>query len=254
MATNTNETKPVNKAQNEVASPANGGEDKLVAKVSKKLIVWISAGLGVCLVAGLAWFFIHRSGTNKAAELTATADMAYIKAMNTPGENADSIALPLYLKAAAAGYDSGNRAKIMAGSIYYKQGKYQDALKQFEDASLDGELVQPGIYIARGNCYANLKKYDDALKNFRKAESEAEGNAAVAPYAIIKQANIYQVQKKYKEEAECYERILNDYPEFAANEYLEVDETNPAAANYNDGTGRDIKRYYERAKALAGGK
>ena len=254
MATNTNQNKPVDKAQTALTEAADSGDIVAKAKANKKLIVILSSVLGVCLIGGLAWFFIHRSGTSKAADAIAVADMAYIKAQNTPGENADSIALPLYLKAGEKGYDSGNRARIMAGSIYYKQGKYEEALKQFEDASLDGELVEPGIYIARGNCYANLKKYDEALKNFKKAESEAKGNASVAPYALVKQANIYEIQKKYKEEAECYERILNDYPQYAANEYIEVDESDPAAANYNDNAGRDIKHYYERAKALADGK
>lgn len=255
MATNTNETKPVDKAQAQAADTANAGDNIIAkAKANKKLIVGLSIGLGACLVGGLIWFFVARSGSNKAAEAAATADMAYIKARNTPGEDADSVALPLYLKAAAMGYDSGNRARIMAGAIYYKQGKYEEALKQFDDASLDGELTEPGIYIARGNCYANLKKYDEALDCFRKAESKADGNVAIAPYALVKQANIYNIQKKYKEEADCYETILNDYPEYAANEYFEADASDPAAANYNDGTGRDIKRFYERAKAMAGGK
>ena len=51
-----------------------------------------------------------------------------------------------------------------------------------------------------------------------------------------------------------FREILNDYPEYAANPYFDADPSDPSAANYNDGTQRDIRKYYERAKALAAGK
>lgn len=245
MATNNTENQPQ-------AVADNGAEAMAKAKNHKKTIVTVSIIVAVLLVATLAVLLIRRSGAQAADDAAAKADIALM----TGGPAADSIALPLYLKAADKGYESGNRARIMAGVILYNKGEYKKALEQFEDATVKGDIAEPGLYIARGNCYANLNQLDKAADCFEEAADKAEGNAAIAPYALVKLANVYHVQKKYADEAECYEEILKDYPQYAANPYVEDLRSNPdpAAVNYNDGAGREIQRYYERAKALAGKK
>ena len=168
------------------------------------------------------------------------------------GADADSLALPLYLKAADMHGKSAQRSEAMAGILLYQNKKYEEAIKHFDAASLKGELAPVGVLIAKGNCYANLEQLDKALDCFLKAAGKADDNAALAPFALVKAANVYHVQKNYAKEAECFEKILNDYPEYAANPYFDADPSDPSAANYNDGTQRDIRKYYERAKAMAG--
>lgn len=231
--------------------PAENGSDLMSkAKSHKNKIVTASIIVAVLLVGALVTMFIRHSGAKAADEAVAKADIAMMEG----GPAADSIALPLYLKAAEKGYDAGNRARIMAGNIYYNKGDYKKALEQFEDATIKGDIAEPGLYIAQGNCYANLNQLDKAADCFEEAADKAEGNAAIAPYALMKLANVLHVQKKYAEEAECYETILKDYPQYAANPYVEGQRSNPdpAAVNFNDGANREIQRYYERAKALAG--
>lgn len=220
------------------------------AKANKKRIVAVTVAIAVLLIAAFAWFFISQSNSRKSDAAAATADMTLIKG----GADADSIALPLYLKAAGMSGKSAERSEAMAGIILYQDKKYEEALKHFDAASLDGELASVGVLIAKGNCYANLNKLDEALDCFNKAASKAGDNAALAPFALVKAANVYHVQKNYTKEAECYEKIVNDYPEYAANPYFDADPNDPAASNYNDGTQRDIRKYLERAKALAAGK
>ncbi len=220
------------------------------AKANKKRIVALSVAFAVILVAALAWFFISQTNNRKADEAAATADMTLVKG----GADADSLALPLYLKAADMHGKSAQRSEAMAGILLYQNKKYEEAIKHFDAASLKGELAPVGVLIAKGNCYANLEQLDKALDCFLKAAGKADDNAALAPFALVKAANVYHVQKNYAKEAECFEKILNDYPEYAANPYFDADPSDPLAANYNDGTQRDIRKYYERAKALAAGK
>lgn len=220
------------------------------AKANKKRIVAATVFVAAVLIAAFAWFFISQANSRKADEAAAVADMTLVKG----GADADSIALAQYLKAADMSGKSAERSEAMAGVILYQQKKYEEALKHFENASLKGELAPAGVLIAQGNCYANLNKLDDALGCFLKAASKADDNAAIAPYALVKAANVYHVQKNYQKEAECYETIVSDYPEYAANPYFDADPNDPSASNYNDGTQRDIRKYLERAKALAAGK
>ena len=42
----------------------------------------------------------------------------------------------------------------------------------------------------------------------------ADGNPQIAPGILMKEANIYEAQKKYAQALEVYEQIKKDYPEF----------------------------------------
>ena len=191
------------------------------ARANKKTIVGLSVALVVVIAAILVWLLVAQSGSRKADELIARADAA---------QN-DSIALNLYADAAKAGYKSGNRAKAEMGIRLYRAGKYEEALKYLDDASLDDEVAAAGVYTLQGDCHVNLDQYDQALKCYAKAISKADKNPEIVPFILIKEANIYRAQEKYADEAEAYKTILDDYPTYVAT------------------TRVDIKKYYERALA-----
>ena len=140
------------------------------AKANKKRIVALSVAFAVILVAALAWFFISQANNRKADEAAATADMTLVKG----GADADSLALPLYLKAADMHGKSAQRSEAMAGILLYQNKKYEEAIKHFDAASLKGELAPVGVLIAKGNCYANLEQLDKALDCFLKAAGKAD--------------------------------------------------------------------------------
>lgn len=197
--------------------------DDIVAKAraNKKTLVGVSVALVVVIAAVLVWLLVAQSGSRKADELIARADAA---------QN-DSIALSLYADAAKAGYKSGNRAKAEMGIRLYREGKYEEALKYLDDASLDDEIAAAGVYTLQGDCHVNLDQLDQALKCYNKAISKADKNPEIVPFVLIKEANIYRAQEKYADEAKAYKTILDDYPTYVAT------------------TRVDIKKYYERALA-----
>lgn len=207
---------------NPIANPQPQAEQP--KKVNKKAITIAAVVVAVIVVVGLAIYLVRVNGSKKAAEAIAVADL----------EMNDSIALNQYMKAAELGYKSGNRAKLNCAIALYKKGDYNKALEYLKDASIDSEIVDAGRLTLMGDCYANTGKLDEALDCYNKAISASDNNPQVAPFVLVKEANIYREQKKYDKEYEAYEKIFNNYPEYVM------------------GLNFDIRKYAERAKANAG--
>ncbi len=193
------------------------------ARANRKSIMWGLITAFVIIIAVLIYMFVSQAGSRKADELVAKAD----------AEQVDSLALGLYKNAAEAGYKSGNRAAAEAGIRLYREGKYEEALKYLDDASLDDNIAAAGVYALQGDCHVNLDQLDQALKCYNKAISKADKNPEIVPFILIKEANIYRAQQDYANEAKCYDTILKDYPEYVRSSRV------------------DIKKYYERAAAQA---
>ncbi|NDW18426.1 tetratricopeptide repeat protein [Dysgonomonas sp. 216] len=88
------------------------------------------------------------------------------------------------------------------GSIYNNEGKYDKALKDFNDAI----LLMPdyaSAYNNRGLVFDKMGKYDDALADFDHALS-------LSPSAVIyfNRANLYYEQKKFEEAKSDYRQVL----------------------------------------------
>jgi len=200
--------------------------DEIVAKAqaNKKTIVGVLIAIVVIVVAVYVYIGVSTSGSNKADEAIAKADM----------EQNDSIATTLYAEAAKAGYKSGNRAKVEMGIRLFNDGKYEEAIKYLDDADIDDEIVASGVYSLEGDCYVNLDKNAEALKCFDKAIDAADGNNQLVPLFLVKKANVFRAEGDYAAEAAAYKELIDEYPE-----YVRASQT-------------DIRKFYERAQAQAG--
>ncbi len=202
----------------------DSSEDILAkARANRKSIMWCMIALFVIIIAILIYIFVAQAGSAKADELVAKAD----------SEQVDSVAIDLYKQASEAGYKSGHRAAAEVGIRLYREGKYEEALKYLDKASLDDEVAAAGVYTLQGDCHVNLDQLDAALKCYNKAISKADKNPEIVPFVLIKEANIYRAQENYSAEAKCYDTIIKDYPEYVRSSRV------------------DIKKYYERANAQA---
>ncbi len=206
-------------------SPAEQPAEDIMAKAqaNKKLITIAGVVIAAIVVVALVWIFVSQNGNRKADELIAKADL----------EQNDSIATKLYAEAAEAGFKSGNRAKAEMGIRLYKEGKYQDAIKYLDDASLGDEIAAAGVEALKGDCYVNLDQYDKALGCYDDAISAADKNPQIVPLMLIKKANIYRAQGNFAAEAKAYKEIIDEYP------------------SYVQSTQTDLRKYYERAQAAA---
>ncbi len=66
----------------------------------------------------------------------------------------------------------------------------------------------------KGDCQVNLKQYGQAIDSYKKAVKKAKGNGQIVPRVLLKEANVYDAQKKYDLALECYQTIKKDYPDF----------------------------------------
>lgn len=185
---------------------------------NKKVIFWAVGGIAVVAAFILSYLFIYRNPKlNKAFE---AYNQVEIQAMGN-----DSIAAAEYKKVADkySGTDAGDLAALNAGEVLYDQGKYQEAAKYLEQASISEPVLAANTLALTGDCYVNLKKYDQALDFYGKAISKADKNPQIVPRVLLKEANVYDEQKKYDKALECYQQIKNDYPTFQLGNGASID-------------------------------
>ncbi len=177
--------------------------------------------LGAILVVAclfFVWLYLYKVPTNnKAME-------AYNKVeLSTLGN--DSTAAAQYKKIADeyGSTSAGKLAALSAAQTLYNSGKYEEAAKYLKKFSSSDKVLDANAKVLLGDCYVNLKKYDDAISAFKDAVKKADGNPQIAPRALLKQAVVYDEQKKYNDALNCYETIKKDYPQFTLGNGLSID-------------------------------
>lgn len=186
---------------------------------NNKKIIYITTG-AIILVAVVILGYLF--GYRKPREEKAFE--AYNKVEQQAFAN-DSIAAAQYKQVADnfSGSDAANLAALSAGEALYNEGKYEEAAKYLGKFSSDDAVLDANAMVLTGDCYVNLKKYDDALSAYQKAVRKADGNPQIVPRVLLKEANVYDEQKKYDKALECYISIKNDFPEFRLGNGLDID-------------------------------
>lgn len=224
MANNNNETRT---SIDNLNDQLTGLEQKV--QNNQKIIAWICIAVAavVCIVL-LYIYAIHKPGAEAARNAVGQADI-------TLSEGNDSLALVQYKQVAADyGHEGGNRAKLNAAILLYKQGQWQEAINYLDDYKASETLIGASSQALKGDCYVNLKKYDEALNCYEKAVKISDDNPAYTPYFLMKEATVYRELKDYKKEASVYQAIVDEYPD------------------YGPSINVDMQKYLERAKAEAG--
>lgn len=201
------------------------------AKVQKNMKVLSIIGIVIALivVAVIVYIFlVKKPAVNKQNNAIAQADREMLMTGN------DSIATAMYQKVAEGSYDAANRAKLMAAIGLYNDGKYDEAIKYLKDYSAGDAIIGPAALSLLGDCYVNTDKFDDAIAAYKKAISKSGDNEYYTPLFMVKLAHIYHEQKKYADEADIYQQIVDKYPAYLQNSYF------------------NIEKDLERAKQLAG--
>lgn len=196
---------------------------------NRKPIMWIIGVIVLIAAFVIGYVFIYRNPRlNEAAEAYSKVEM---KALGN-----DSIAAGEYGKVADkySSTDGGSLAALAAAESYFNMGQYQKAIDYLKKFSTKEKVLGANAEVLMGDCYVNLKKYDDAISSFQTAVRKADGNPQIVPRVLLKEAVVFDEQKKYDKALECYETIKRDYPEFTL------------------GNGLDIDTYIEREKARLG--
>jgi tetratricopeptide (TPR) repeat protein len=206
-----NTIKPADAAEN-----AQELKEKLA--LSQKYLMWGMIAIAAVAVVVIIYIFAVRNpGIEAANEAIGQADLTY-----TQGN--DSLALAQYQQVANEyGYDAANRAALMAATLLYQKGEYQQAIDQLSDYNPTEAIVGAAAYSLEGDCYVNLKKYPEALKAFDKAISQSDDNALYTPLFMFKKATVLREQKDYKAELQVLETIKEKYPDYSTAYRLDID-------------------------------
>lgn len=195
---------------------------------NKSVITWVL--VGILVAAALIFGYIHFYQKPKNEK----AFTAYNKVEMASMGN-DSVAAAQYKEVADKfGGAAGNLAALSAAESFYNEGNYEEAVKYLKKFSSKDVVLDANALVLTGDCYVNLKNYDEALSAYQKAVRKADGNSQIVPRVLLKEANIYDEQKKYDKALECYNIIKKDFPE------------------YHLGNGLDIDAYIAREKARLG--
>ena len=196
---------------------------------NKKYINWALIAIAAIVLLAVGYIYgIRNPNLQKAKEQIGKADIALIQGNNDE-------ALKGYEKVASEFSNKpAERAHLNAAIMLYDKGEYEKAVKHLEGYMPEGNLIAPASQSLLGDCYVNLKKYDKAMAAYEKAISLAKDNEMYAPAFMIKKATLLHEQKKYAEEAEIYQTMKDNYP------------------NYAQISGFNVDKYIERANALAG--
>lgn len=193
-----------------------------------KVIVWSCVAVAIVVAIVLIYVYaVRQPGINSANNALGQADMELLMGN-------DSVALAKYQQVAADhGYDAGNLAKLNSAILLYRNGKYEEALTYLKDYSSSESIIGASAKSLEGDCYVNLNKYPEAIDCYKQAVKISDNNPHYTPAFLLKEATVLREQKDFKAEAEIYEQIVNDYPE------------------YGNEIGVDIRKYLERAKDAA---
>lgn len=203
-------------AIDKVNSQLTAAGDKIAN--NKKIILWVICGIVAIGAIILIYIFAYR---NPRAEKSFEA----FNRVETNTFGNDSIAAEQYKEVADRykGSDAGNLAALSAGESLYNEGKYEEAAAYLGRFSCGDPVLNANALVLAGDCYVNLKKYDEAIDAYKKAISKADGNSQIVPRVLMKEANVYDEQKKYELALECYTKIKKDFPEFQFGNGVGID-------------------------------
>lgn len=127
---------------------------------------------------------------------------------------------------------AGNLSHYYAGICYLRLGKFQEAVDQLEDFETSNAVIGIIAQGALGDAYVELGELEKGVNHYTKA-ARMNANKLTSPIYLKKAGLVYEELQKYKDAAEAYETIKNDYSESAE--------------------ATDIDKYIARAKTLSEG-
>ena len=197
-------------------------EDKLISFYYKaygyfeenksKVFTYIAA---VVVAIGLAAFYVnHRIQNNKAAgvELAKVMDLydngSYLEAIE--GKQGTEL---VGLKKIVQDYGStenGEYAKVYLANSYNRLGKFDEALKYYEDYSGSNKLFRAAALAGEAGYYADKKDYEKAADLYVKASKVSEHNVQNSEYLLNAGVN-YLSADKNEMAKDIFSKIKKDY-------------------------------------------
>lgn len=109
---------------------------------------------------------------------------------------------------------AANLSHYYAGSIYLRQGKFDEAISHLKDFNGKKTAVQAMAYGLLGDAYTEKNDFSEGVDYYKKAAYTAE-NEATTPFFLNKAAMALEHEKKNDDARKLYEEIKTKYPNSA---------------------------------------
>jgi len=106
---------------------------------------------------------------------------------------------------------TGDLARFYLAGAYYQLGRYDEALKAYDDYSPSGELLTVARLSGLGACYEAKGEFREAASRFEKAATQYPAGANAAEYLSDAARDWAQAGEKEKA-IDLYRRIKKNYP------------------------------------------
>lgn len=185
---------------------------------TNKKALYVAFG-GIIVIAAITLGYIYLYRAPRAEKAFEAYNKVELNATN------DSVAAKEYKKVADqySGTDAGQVAALSAAESYYNIKNYKEAAKYLEKFSTKDEVLGANAKVLLGDCYVNMKDYKKAIDAYDAAIRIAKGNEGIVPRVLLKEANVYDEQKKYSDALNCYLSIKKDYPQFRLGNNVSID-------------------------------
>jgi tetratricopeptide (TPR) repeat protein len=109
------------------------------------------------------------------------------------------------------GSTTGDLARFYLANAYAQLGRYDEALKEFEDYSPSGELLSVSRLSGIGSCYEAKSMFKEAAASFEKAATQYPNDVSSAEN-LNNAARDYGQSGEKEKAIELYKRIKKNYP------------------------------------------
>jgi len=109
------------------------------------------------------------------------------------------------------GSPSGEVARFYLASAYYQLGLYDEALEQFDDLDVDGQLLKVARLSGLAGCLEARKEYSEAAENYEEAATAFAGDVNAAEN-LNSAARNYAFAGEKEKAVELYKKLKKTYP------------------------------------------
>lgn len=112
------------------------------------------------------------------------------------------------------GYQGAHIANYSLGNIFFKQGRYEEALDALSKVKLDDVYLMTQALGTQGDCYSELGDYEKAVTYYVRAAQRVD-NESTTPRYYFKAGLNAEEAKDFAKAKEYYKIIKDKYPMFS---------------------------------------
>jgi TolA-binding protein len=174
--------------------------------------IGIAVGVLALIIGGFFGYKWYMSTENEEAQKQMFSAVYYFEADSLKKAlNGDGASIGLLSIAEDYGYTkAGKLAKFYIGTIYLKQGKFQDAIDNLKAFDSNDFLIAPRANCLIGDAYLEMNNLESALEYYKKAALHAP-NKFFSPRYLMKAALVQELMKNYADAINSYDQIDQKY-------------------------------------------